>query len=71
MLPDFGGPEIRDLESLARSWLAARKYRRRLINLWLPFEYSRQFAEGRLTTPEHKDGMMTFDQYLAEKYGQP
>jgi len=71
MLPDFGGPEIRDLESLARSWLAARKYRRRLINLWLPFEYSRQFAEGRLTTPEHKDGMMTFDQYLAEKFVQP
>jgi len=69
MLPDFGGPEVRDFESLARSWLAARKSRKRLVNLWLPFKASRQFAAGRLLTPEHKDGTITFEQYLAEKYG--
>ena len=68
MLPDFGGPQVRDFKGIAESWLAARKDSRRLINLWLPFKASRQVAEGRLTSPEHKDGVVTFDQYLAEKY---
>jgi uncharacterized protein YbjT (DUF2867 family) len=69
LLPDFGGPEVRDFKSLAQSWLAARKSKRRLVNLWLPFKFSRQVAEGRLLCPEHKDGTITFEQYLAEKYG--
>lgn len=69
MLPDFGGPEVCDFKSLAQSWLAARKSGKRLVNLWLPFKFSRQFAEGRLLCPEHKDGTITFEQYLAEKYG--
>ena len=68
MLPDFGGPEVRDLQSLARSWLAARKSTRRLVNLPLPFKFSRQFAEGRLLCPEHRDGKITFEQYLTSKY---
>jgi len=68
MLPDFGGPEVRDFKTIAESWLAARKDARRLTNLWLPFKASRQVADGRLTCPEHKDGLVTFDQYLAERY---
>jgi uncharacterized protein YbjT (DUF2867 family) len=67
-LPDFGGPEVRDLRSLAVSWLAARQSRKRLVNLWLPFNFSRQFAEGRLLCPEHKDGTTTFEQYLEKRY---
>lgn len=68
-LADFGGPEERDLKSMAQSWLAARKSRRRLVNLWLPFKFSRQCTEGRLLCPDHKDGTITFERYLAEKYG--
>ncbi len=67
-LPDFGGPEVRDFKSIARSWLDARKSKKRLVNLPLPFKFSRQFAEGRLLTPEHRDGKITFEQYLEEKY---
>ncbi|MGH7763759.1 MAG: SDR family oxidoreductase [Candidatus Dormibacteraceae bacterium] len=70
MLPDFGGPEVRDLKSLAESWLAARKDRRRLVNVRLPVRYGRQFAEGKLLCPDHKDGKITFERYLSEKYGQ-
>lgn len=70
MLPDFGGPEVRRFKSLAESWLGARHIRKRLVNLTLPFKFSRQFAQGRLLTPEHKDGTITFEQYLARKYGQ-
>ena len=67
-LPDFGGPEVRDLKSIAQSWLGAHKIKKRLVNLPLPFKFSRQFAEGRLLCPEHRDGKITFEQYLQEKY---
>jgi len=67
-LPDFGGPEVRDFRGIADSWLKARKLNKRLINLPLPLKLSRQIAEGRLLCPDHKDGKITFEQYLADKY---
>ncbi|HMJ38081.1 MAG TPA: NAD(P)H-binding protein [Verrucomicrobiae bacterium] len=67
-LPDFGGPEVRDFKGMAASWLKARKLNKRLINLPLPLKFSRQFAEGRLLCPDHKDGKITFEQYLADRY---
>jgi len=71
MLPDFGGPEVRDFKGLATSWLKIRKPNKRLINLWLPFKFSRAWAEGRLLCPEHRDGAVTFEQYLARRYPTP
>jgi len=71
MLPDFGGPEVRDFKGIATSWLKARKSTKRLVNLPMPMiRFSRQFAEGRLLCPDHKDGKITFEQYLADKYPQ-
>ena len=67
--PDFGGPEVRTLKSLAESWLKARRRRRRLVNLPLPFAVSRDFAAGKVLAPEHRDGKVTFEQYLVRKYG--
>jgi uncharacterized protein YbjT (DUF2867 family) len=67
-LPDFGGPEVRDLKSLAEAWLKARSSNRRLVNLPLPFKFSRQFSEGRLLCPDHRDGTTTFEQYLQRRY---
>jgi uncharacterized protein YbjT (DUF2867 family) len=69
MLPDFGGPEVRDFKSIATSWLKARKSNQRLVNLPMPLiRFSRQFAEGRLLCPDHKDGKITFEQYMADRY---
>jgi uncharacterized protein YbjT (DUF2867 family) len=68
MLDDFGGPEVRDFKSLAAAWLAMRKPDKRLVNLWLPFKFSRQFASGRLLCPDHRDGTITFEEYLARRY---
>lgn len=68
MLADFGGPEVRDFKSLAVSWLRARKESRRLINLRMPFAFDRQVAEGKLTCPDHRDGVITFEQHLEERY---
>lgn len=68
MLPDFGGPEVRNFRSIAQSWLTARKDDRRLVNLSVPFRFSEQVANGLVTCPDHCDGSVTFDQYLAERY---
>jgi len=68
LLPDFGGPEVRSLGDLAVQWLAARNSHKRLVNLKLPFKFSRQFTEGRLLTPDHRDGTTTFEQYLEKRY---
>lgn len=69
ILPDFGGPEVRRFETLAEPWLEARRVRKRLVNLPLPFTFSRRFAEGHLLCPDHRDGKTTFEQYLVRKYG--
>lgn len=69
LLPDFGGPEVRDFRSIAESWRRSRRLRRRLVNLPLPFKASRQFAAGRMLCPEHADGTVTWEQYLERKYG--
>lgn len=68
MLPDFGGPEVRTLDSLARSWLRARRLAKSVLNVPVPFLFARQLAAGRLTCPDHKDGKITFEQYLARRY---
>jgi uncharacterized protein YbjT (DUF2867 family) len=68
-LPDFGGPEVRTFQSLAESWLRARRLNKRLVNLRLPTKFSRQVAEGKLLSPEHRDGKTTFEQYLVRRYG--
>jgi uncharacterized protein YbjT (DUF2867 family) len=64
MLPDFGGPEVREFKSLAESWRRARGLRKPMFNLPLPFKASRQFAAGHLLCPDHRDGRITFEQYL-------
>ena len=67
--PDFGGPAVRTLESLAESWLMARRLEKRLVNLPIPGRFSRQVAAGKLLSPDHMDGKTTFEQYLVRRYG--
>jgi len=68
MLPDFGGPEVRTFKSLAQTWLKARGSGKRLVNLPLPFKFSRQFSEGRVLAPDHRDGATTFEQAIERRY---
>lgn len=69
ILPDFGGPEVRTFQSLADSWLKARRLNKRLVNFNVPLKFSTQFAQGKLLAPAHKDGKITFEQFLVRKYG--
>lgn len=61
---DFGGPEVLDVEAMARSWQAARGRPRRFFGLPVPGKVGRGFREGRNTCPEHKDGQQTWEQFL-------
>lgn len=68
--PDFGGPEVRTMQSLAESWLKARKQQdRRIANLPIPLAVSKDFAAGKVLAPDHNDGNVSWEQYLVRKYG--
>ena len=63
-LADFGGPEVCELRELAEAWMHTRGDHRRLVNLRVPFRAGAQIEAGGLTCPEHRDGKITFQQFL-------
>jgi uncharacterized protein YbjT (DUF2867 family) len=64
--PDFGGPQVRSISDLARSYLAMVGKRRLILPVRLPGRVFRAYRAGGHLTPEHADGTVTFEQYLAE-----
>jgi uncharacterized protein YbjT (DUF2867 family) len=65
--PDFGGPQVRALDDLARSYLAIVGERRPIVPIRLPGKVFRGIRAGRLTAPEHACGKITFEQYLRQQ----
>lgn len=63
---DFGGPEIRTAEDLARTWLRASGKRELVLRPRIPGKIFRGFASGANLAPDHADGVRTFDDYIAE-----
>ncbi len=70
-LPDLGGPQVYSIEDLARSWLRARGRQRRLLRLRLPGKMSAAIRGGGLTCPQHRDGILTWEEWIQEIYAQP
>ena len=64
---DFGGPEILAAAELAQAVAEASGRRRRIVPLSVPGETFRAYADGGHLTPAHRDGKITFAQYLAEQ----
>ena len=64
-VPDLGGPQIRRLRELAALWRTATGRRRVLLPLVLPGRTFRAFSAGLHLAPEHADGTVTFEQFLA------
>ncbi|MER8009163.1 SDR family oxidoreductase [Streptomyces sp. NPDC094149] len=62
---DMGGPQIRTLESLARSYLKATGRRRAVLSVPLFGKAYRAFREGGHLSSEHAVGKGTFEEYLA------
>lgn len=62
---DMGGPQIRTLESLARSYLKVTGRRRAVLSVPLFGKAYRAFREGGHLTSAHAVGKGTFEEYLA------
>ena len=65
--PDFGGPEVRGITDLARSYLAIVGKRRPILPVRLPGRVFRAYRAGGNLAPEHACGTVTFEQYLSEQ----
>ena len=66
--PDFGGPQARALDDLARSYLAIVGKRRPITPIRLPGKVFGGIRAGGLLAPEHAAGTITFEQYLNEQH---
>lgn len=62
---DMGGPEVRPARELAAAWLRATSRRRPVSPLRFPGAMFRALGAGAACTPEHADGTITFEQFLA------
>ncbi|MEU4248813.1 NAD(P)H-binding protein [Amycolatopsis sp. NPDC026612] len=65
--PDFGGPEIRPAVELAEAIGEVSGRPRRIVPVKVPGETFRGYAAGGHLAPEHREGEITFRQYLAEQ----
>lgn len=65
--PDFGGPQVRAVSDLARSYLTIVGKRRPILPVWLPGRVFRAYRAGGHLAPGHAAGTITFEQYLAEQ----
>lgn len=62
--PDFGGPEARAIEDLARSYLALVGKRRPVMPIRFPGKVFGGIRAGGLLASEGIAGTVTFEQYL-------
>lgn len=63
-VPDMGGPEVRSLRDLARSYLLATRRRRLTLPVPLPGAAGRGYRAGGHLAPDHAVGRITFDEFL-------
>ena len=63
--PDMGGPEVRSFDDLARSWMRARGRSRRVVRVPVAGRAARAFKAGVNLCPDHPDGTVTWDEWLA------
>jgi uncharacterized protein YbjT (DUF2867 family) len=63
---DLGGPQVRSMADLARTWSGARGRRRAVLPVRLPGGFARAVRAGGLVTPEHADGRINFEEFLAD-----
>ena len=63
--PDIGGPLVETIQDLAHQYLRATGKRRWVGSVWAPGAVAGGYREGRHLAPDHPDGTVTFEQYLA------
>ena len=68
-VPDLGGPDVRAVRELARRYLRASGRHRPVLPVRLPGRAFSPFRQGGNLTPDHAVGRITFDEFLAERFG--
>jgi uncharacterized protein YbjT (DUF2867 family) len=63
-VPDIGGPEVRALPDLARSYLKASGRRRRIVEVPVPGKAARALREGAQLAPDQTYGETRWEEFL-------
>lgn len=64
--PDVGGPEVRMLVDLARSYLrAAGRQRKRVVEVPVPGKTARAFRQGAHLCPDRRYGQIRWEEFLS------
>jgi uncharacterized protein YbjT (DUF2867 family) len=72
IVPDMGGPRVYDAAELLRGYLRVSERRRRpIVPVWLPGKAARAFRSGANLAPGRAVGRRTWEEFLAERLGQP
>jgi len=69
MLPDLVGPRAMSLREAARIWLSARGKRWPIVGLPVPGAVAAAFRAGHNTAPDRPSGAVTWEAWLANRYG--
>lgn len=64
-----GGPAVHRLGELASAYRQARGLRRAIVRLPVPGGVAKGFRAGRATCPDHAVATVTWESWLAERYG--
>ena len=64
-VPDIGGPEVRTLPDLARSYLNATGRRRRIVEVPVPGKAARALREGAQLAPGQAYGEIRWEEFLS------
>ena len=70
LLPDMGGPEVLTLGEIAQAWFAAQNKRCKLFRLPAFGGFGSALRQGYNTCPDHRDGKITWKEWLKRKYTQ-
>jgi uncharacterized protein YbjT (DUF2867 family) len=65
-VPDVGGPEVLTSGELARTYLEAVGYRKRLVEVPVPGRAARAWREGAQLCPEQRYGGISWQEFLHE-----
>ncbi|WP_254525338.1 SDR family oxidoreductase [Natrinema caseinilyticum] len=66
--PDTGGPEVRSVSDLARTYRDSRGVRRPIVRLPIPGKTAAGFRAGGATCPDRTVGTVTWDEWIEARY---
>ncbi|WP_226039485.1 NAD(P)H-binding protein [Natrinema sp. DC36] len=67
-VPDVGGPEVRTVGDLARTYRDARGLRRPIVRLPIPGKTAAAFRAGGAICPDRTVGTVTWDEWVASQF---